>query len=59
MVKKMAKNQRMAKLIEHLANLEQLDHQRMSKDGRSELGKIWKLLGMPDKESLNMETEEK
>ena len=52
MVKKMTKNQRMAKLIEHLSNLELTDHQRMSEDGRLELGKIWNLLGMPAKESL-------
>ena len=49
----MAKNERMAKLIEHLSNLEQVDHQRMSQDGKSELGKIWNLLGMPSQEELS------
>ena len=52
-VKKMAKSQRMAKLIEHLANLEDIEHIRMSKDGRSELAKIWNLLGMPSQEELS------
>jgi len=52
-VKKMAKNQRMAKLIELLSNLEQVDHQRMSQDGKSILGEIWNLLGMPSQEELN------
>lgn len=55
MTKKMAKNKRMAKLIEHLSNLEQVDHQRMSQDGKSELGKIWNLLGMPSQEELSKE----
>ena len=53
MVKKMAKNQRMAKLIEHLANLELIDYDRMSKEGQLELAKIWNLLGMSSKEELN------
>jgi|TARA_R110002020_G_scaffold151631_2_gene328719 hypothetical protein len=53
MVKKMAKNQRMAKLIEYLANLELIDYDRMSKEGQLELAKIWNLLGMSSQEELN------
>jgi len=59
MVKKMAKNQRMAKLIEHLSNLELTDHQRMSEDGQIELGKIWNLLGMSSKEDLAKKNKDK
>ena len=49
----MAKNQRMAKLIEYLANLELIDYDRMSKEGQLELAKIWNLLGMSSQEELN------
>jgi len=55
----MAKNQRMAKLIEHLSNLELTDHQRMSEDGQIELGKIWNLLGMSSKEDLAKKNKDK
>ena len=35
------------KLIENLADLERVDRQRMSSDGKHYLDEIWKLLGLP------------
>lgn len=35
------------KLIENLADLEHVDRQRMSSDGKHYLDEIWKLLGLP------------
>ena len=52
-IKPMPKNKRMANLIEHLANLEAADYDRLSSDGKESLGKIWNLLGMPSQEALN------
>lgn len=52
-IKPMPKNKRMANLIEHLANLEAVDYDRLSSDGKESLGKIWNLLGMPSQEKLN------
>lgn len=52
-IKPMPKNKRMANLIEHLANLESADYDRLSSDGKESLGKIWNLLGMPSQEALN------
>lgn len=35
------------KLIQHLSDLEYVDRQRMSSDGKHYLDEIWKLLGLP------------
>ena len=38
---------RTQKLIDLLTNLENVDRQRMSSDGKHYLDEIWKLLGLP------------
>ena len=51
-VKPMPKGKRMSQLIENLANLERVDFQKMSVEGRKYLGNIWNLLGMPSQEEI-------
>ena len=41
------RSERMQKLIKNLANLEEVDRQRMSSDGKHYLDEVWKTLGMP------------
>ena len=43
---------RMKKLIKYLQQLENVDYQRMSKDGRYYLDKIWSLLKLPTNKEM-------
>ena len=48
-------------LIQHLADLEHVDRQRMSSDGKYYLDEIWKLLGLPSYkqvQAMNLQEEE-
>tara|TARA_R100000234_G_scaffold118485_3_gene99022 strand:+ start:1000 stop:1194 length:195 start_codon:yes stop_codon:yes gene_type:complete len=52
-------SERMQKLIKSLANLEAVDRQRMSSDGKHYLDEVWKTLGMPTyDEAIKMKEEE-
>lgn len=49
------------KLIQHLSDLEHVDRQRMSSDGKYYLDQIWTLLGLPtfqQMQTLHSEEEE-
>tara|TARA_R100001463_G_scaffold50443_1_gene100666 strand:+ start:280 stop:531 length:252 start_codon:yes stop_codon:yes gene_type:complete len=46
------------KLIQNLSDLEHVDRQRMSSDGKYYLDEIWKLLGLPTFSELPSEEEE-
>lgn len=49
------------KLIQHLSDLEIVDRQRMSSDGKYYLDEIWKLLGLPtyhEVEAMHSQEEE-
>ena len=46
------------KLIQNLSDLEHVDRQRMSSDGKYYLDEIWKLLGLPTFNEINPEEEE-
>tara|TARA_R100000656_G_C3858521_1_gene109295 strand:+ start:58 stop:252 length:195 start_codon:yes stop_codon:yes gene_type:complete len=51
--------ERMQKLIKNLANLEEVDRQRMSSDGKHYLDEVWKTLGMPTyDQAIRMKEEE-
>ena len=51
--------ERMQKLIKNLANLEEVDRQRMSSDGKQYLDEVWKTLGMPTyDQAIRMKEEE-
>ncbi len=56
-VKPMAKNRRMAILIENLAGLEKSDWHNMSEDGRKYIGNIWNLLGLASQEEIHKSRE--
>ena len=52
-------NKRMQELIKNLANLEGVDRQRMSSDGKQYLDEVWKTLGMPTyDQAIKMKEEE-
>jgi len=46
------------KLIQNLSDLEHVDRQRMSSDGKHYLDEIWKLLGLPTFSELPSEEEQ-
>ena len=51
--------ERIQKLIKNLANLEEVDRQRMSSDGKHYLDEVWKTLGMPTyDQAIRMKEEE-
>ena len=53
------RSERMQKLIKNLANLEEVDRQRMSSDGKHYLDEVWKTLGMPSyDQAIRMKEEE-
>ena len=53
------RSERMQKLIKNLANLEEVDRQRMSSDRKHYLDEVWKTLGMPTyDQAIRMKEEE-